>query len=162
MRYTWSEEQEDNNSNSKQIIMPVHKESPLGRVHRTKNPSQSSALSVDSGVGEDMDDGSNNSNDSPIFAHLLSALPSPSEGRVLYISRHGESMYNLDNRIGGNPSLSPRGFKYAKALGSYINACAIPKLKVSRFTSLCKHQSKCARTIRRYRRRGQKKLLSLV
>ncbi|TRY75385.1 hypothetical protein TCAL_06342 [Tigriopus californicus] len=42
-------------------------------------------------------------------------------GRVLYITRHGESMYNLENRIGGNPSLSNRGQQYAQKLGQYVN-----------------------------------------
>eukprot|EP00095_Tigriopus_kingsejongensis_P007784 maker-scaffold370_size193435-snap-gene-0.38 protein:Tk07784 transcript:maker-scaffold370_size193435-snap-gene-0.38-mRNA-1 annotation:"6-phosphofructo-2-kinase fructose- -bisphosphatase-like" len=42
--------------------------------------------------------------------------------RVLYITRHGESQYNLENRIGGNPSLSCRGQEYAQKLGDYINA----------------------------------------
>ena len=65
------------------------------------------------------------------FKNLYERLPATPEGRVLYISRHGESMYNLDNRIGGNPSLSPQGFKYAQALGAHVNGWDMPDLKVS-------------------------------
>jgi hypothetical protein len=66
----------------------------------------------------------------PMFGHLSERLSAPPEGRVLYISRHGESMYNLDNRLGGDPDLSPQGRKYAKALGSYIRGLDIEGLKV--------------------------------
>ena len=66
------------------------------------------------------------------FQRLYKRLPETEEGRVLYISRHGESMYNLENRIGGNPDLSPRGLKYARALGSYINNFGLPDLKVKK------------------------------
>ena len=37
-------------------------------------------------------------------------------------SRHGESEYNVEERIGGDPPLTKRGERYAKALGQYINA----------------------------------------
>ncbi|KNC69461.1 hypothetical protein SARC_18031, partial [Sphaeroforma arctica JP610] len=38
------------------------------------------------------------------------------EPRAIYLSRHGESAYNIDNRIGGNPGLTKRGQAYASAL----------------------------------------------
>jgi len=45
----------------------------------------------------------------------------------IVISRHGESLYNLEQRIGGNPSLSESGHKYAVKLSgffkSYISPC---------------------------------------
>ena len=42
------------------------------------------------------------------------------EGRTLYLSRHGESEYNVEDRIGGDPMLTERGQKYARALGYYF------------------------------------------
>ena len=39
----------------------------------------------------------------------------------IYLTRHGESTYNLENRLGGNPYLSKKGYKYAKSLTKYIN-----------------------------------------
>jgi len=44
------------------------------------------------------------------------------EGRTIFLSRHGESEYNVTARIGGNPPLTSKGLRYAKALGSYINS----------------------------------------
>lgn len=44
------------------------------------------------------------------------------EGRTIYLSRHGESEYNLEDRIGGDSNLTPRGQQYARALGLYMNA----------------------------------------
>lgn len=40
--------------------------------------------------------------------------------RSVWLSRHGESMYNLDGRIGGDSLLSPRGEQYAKKLPELV------------------------------------------
>ena len=40
--------------------------------------------------------------------------------RSVWLSRHGESMYNIDGRIGGDSSLSPRGELYAKRLPDLV------------------------------------------
>ena len=42
------------------------------------------------------------------------------EGRTIYLSRHGESEYNLEDRIGGDSNLTPRGEQYAKSLGLFM------------------------------------------
>ena len=39
-----------------------------------------------------------------------------SPNRNIYLSRHGESEFNLDDRIGGDPNLSQQGLKYAMIL----------------------------------------------
>ena len=41
--------------------------------------------------------------------------------RKIYISRHGESLYNLELRIGGNPDLSEDGYKYAEKIYKHIS-----------------------------------------
>ena len=41
---------------------------------------------------------------------------------ISFSNRHGESEYNVQERIGGDPDLTVRGHRYAKALGQYINA----------------------------------------
>ena len=40
--------------------------------------------------------------------------------KKIYLSRHGESLYNLKNKIGGNSDLSEKGLNYAKSLSNYI------------------------------------------
>ncbi|KAI0107026.1 6-phosphofructo-2-kinase [Nemania sp. FL0031] len=40
--------------------------------------------------------------------------------RSVWLSRHGESMYNLSGRIGGDAELSPRGQQYAKELPELV------------------------------------------
>ncbi|KAF4121635.1 6-phosphofructo-2-kinase / fructose-2,6-biphosphatase 2 [Geosmithia morbida] len=40
--------------------------------------------------------------------------------RSIWLSRHGESLYNLDGRIGGDTLLSPRGEAYAKKLPELV------------------------------------------
>ena len=40
--------------------------------------------------------------------------------RPVYLSRHGQSLYNVDGRIGGDSSLSADGHRYANALGTFL------------------------------------------
>lgn len=40
--------------------------------------------------------------------------------RTIYLTRHGESEMNLQQRIGGNSNLSARGHQYAQKLAEYI------------------------------------------
>ncbi|KAL1412751.1 Fructose-2,6-bisphosphatase [Vanrija albida] len=40
--------------------------------------------------------------------------------RSIYLSRHGESMYNVEGKIGGDAELSPRGMQYAEALPDMV------------------------------------------
>ena len=42
------------------------------------------------------------------------------ESRPIYITRHGESDFNVRNLIGGDSGLSQRGVQFAKALGEYM------------------------------------------
>ena len=49
----------------------------------------------------------------------------PSDGSLLptlYLSRHGESEFNVAGKIGGDSPLAPRGREYADVMGSYFNA----------------------------------------
>ncbi|KAJ1979956.1 Fructose-2,6-bisphosphatase [Dimargaris verticillata] len=40
--------------------------------------------------------------------------------RSIFFSRHGESLYNITGKLGGDSDLSPRGLKYAEALPGLI------------------------------------------
>lgn len=42
--------------------------------------------------------------------------------RPIWLSRHGESMYNTQKRIGGDSPLSPLGLQYAMQLDRFVNA----------------------------------------
>lgn len=42
--------------------------------------------------------------------------------RPIWLSRHGESMYNTQKRIGGDAPLSPLGIQYAQQLDRFIDA----------------------------------------
>ncbi len=41
--------------------------------------------------------------------------------RTLYFTRHGESAYNVLGKLGGDPSLSPRGRRYGPALSRFLD-----------------------------------------
>ena len=41
--------------------------------------------------------------------------------KKIYISRHGESLFNVQNRIGGDPDITENGIKYSKKLFNYIS-----------------------------------------
>jgi len=42
---------------------------------------------------------------------------------TIYLSRHGESTYNVEKKLGGDPGLSPAGTEYARRLGVYSEHC---------------------------------------
>lgn len=51
----------------------------------------------------------------------LRGLAPAVDGKVMYFSRHGESEFNVVDRIGGDSSLSPRGRQYARSLGRFFS-----------------------------------------
>ncbi|HOP47474.1 MAG TPA: 6-phosphofructo-2-kinase/fructose-2,6-bisphosphatase [Desulfobacteraceae bacterium] len=52
--------------------------------------------------------------------------------RNLFLIRHGETFFNLENRIGGNSCLTERGVKQAKALARYFQKKKIPVIFTSK------------------------------
>lgn len=50
--------------------------------------------------------------------------------RTIYLTRHGESIFNLQGKIGGDADLSERGWEYSRALAKYIAEQDIPRLRV--------------------------------
>ncbi|GAA5813708.1 hypothetical protein MFLAVUS_007195 [Mucor flavus] len=55
--------------------------------------------------------------ESRIVYYLMNLHTAP---RKIYMSRHGESMFNLQGKIGGDSALSPRGVLYANKLPDLI------------------------------------------
>ncbi|EMG48132.1 FBP26 Fructose-2 [Candida maltosa Xu316] len=64
---------------------------------------------------------------SRISYFTLNLKPKP---RTIYLSRHGESMFNVTGQLGGDSDLSPRGFAYAKKLPELIKADTDAELTV--------------------------------
>lgn len=62
----------------------------------------------------------------------------------LYLIRHGETFFNLENRIGGDSGLTERGLDQAKQLGEYFRRKRIPVI----FTSEKKRTIETAGPIR--------------
>jgi len=54
------------------------------------------------------------------MAQFLSAIHT--SRHVIYLSRHGQSEYNVLGKIGGNPPLSAAGDEYAVRLGNWVPA----------------------------------------
>ncbi|XP_022236927.1 6-phosphofructo-2-kinase/fructose-2,6-bisphosphatase 4-like, partial [Limulus polyphemus] len=50
--------------------------------------------------------------------------------RSIYLTRHGESKFNLQGRIGGDSELSERGWEYSRALAKFIVDQKIPRFRV--------------------------------
>ncbi|XP_076369705.1 6-phosphofructo-2-kinase/fructose-2,6-biphosphatase isoform X3 [Tachypleus tridentatus] len=50
--------------------------------------------------------------------------------RSIYLTRHGESKFNLQGRIGGDAELSERGWEYSRALAKFIAEQKIPRFRV--------------------------------
>lgn len=66
--------------------------------------------------------------------------------RTIYLTRHGESIMNLQGRIGGDSDISERGWQYAKALAQFVESENIQDLKV--WTSEMKRTKQTAEFIK--------------
>jgi len=42
--------------------------------------------------------------------------------RTVWLTRHGESVYNVEDRVGGDSELSPRGVAYARSLAAFMES----------------------------------------
>jgi broad specificity phosphatase PhoE/predicted kinase len=58
--------------------------------------------------------------------------------RCLYLARHGQTAFNLEGRIGGDPPLTPRGISQAKSLAAHLQGRALPYVVTS--TRIRSHQ----------------------
>ncbi|KAL2811670.1 hypothetical protein BJX63DRAFT_422212 [Aspergillus granulosus] len=66
--------------------------------------------------------------------------------RSIWLSRHGESQYNLTGKIGGDSSISDRGEAYAKALPGLLRKSGVPpNTKLVIWTSTLKRTIQTAR-----------------
>ena len=65
--------------------------------------------------------------------------------RSIWLSRHGESEYNLDGKIGGDANLSSRGEMYAKALPDLVASSVGDDRKLTIWTSTLKRTIQTAR-----------------
>ena len=65
--------------------------------------------------------------------------------RSIWLSRHGESMYNLEGKIGGDADISERGEKYAKLLPELAKKAGVPIKDIVVWTSTLKRTSQTAR-----------------
>lgn len=65
--------------------------------------------------------------------------------RSVWLSRHGESLYNLDGKIGGDSLLSPRGEMYAKKLPELVRQSVGDDRPLTVWTSTLKRTIATAR-----------------
>lgn len=66
------------------------------------------------------------------------------KNRYIWLSRHGESQYNLEGKIGGDASLSERGEKYAYKLVELVNKYVPNHDKLEVWTSTLKRTQQTA------------------
>lgn len=65
--------------------------------------------------------------------------------RPIWLTRHGESRYNVEGRIGGDPDLAPDGEAYALALARWLDAYARGEDAVQVWTSTLRRALQTAR-----------------
>jgi 6-phosphofructo-2-kinase / fructose-2,6-biphosphatase 2 len=61
------------------------------------------------------------------------------------VSQHGESLFNLEGKIGGDADLSPRGQEYARALPGIVEKCVPKNVHLTVWTSTMKRTIQTAR-----------------
>ncbi|MCJ1392501.1 Fructose-2,6-bisphosphatase [Xylographa bjoerkii] len=65
--------------------------------------------------------------------------------RSIWLSRHGESEFNLEGKIGGDANISPRGELYARTLPSLVDISVGDDRKLTIWTSTLKRTIQTAR-----------------
>lgn len=80
---------------------------------------------VDSRVLDEMPD-----NDLPYYAAIRDIISSRWV-RNLYLVRHGETSYNTENRLGGNPPLTEKGLLQARKLADHFHGVRLPHIFTS-------------------------------
>jgi 6-phosphofructo-2-kinase/fructose-2,6-biphosphatase 2 len=70
--------------------------------------------------------------------------------RSIWLSRHGESEYNLSGKIGGDASLSERGQAYARALPALVKTSVGDDRPLTIWTSTLKRTIQTARFLKNY------------
>lgn len=75
--------------------------------------------------------------DSPYYPAIRDSVVS-SWVRSLYLVRHGQTVFNLEGRIGGDPPLTARGALQAEALAAHLRGIKLPCIFTS--TRLRSHQ----------------------
>ena len=65
--------------------------------------------------------------------------------REFYLSRHGQSMYNLEGKIGGDSGLSEAGLEYARRLAEFAKDVVGTEVKVDEETGEEKRVARPAR-----------------
>jgi predicted kinase len=69
--------------------------------------------------------------------------------RPVYITRHGESMFNVEDKIGGDPDLSPMGKQYAEELVKFVENCPdLPKESLCVWSSTMKRARQTSKSIK--------------
>lgn len=73
-----------------------------------------------------------------IVSFVMNLHPEP---KPIYFTRHGQSEYNLEDRIGGDPNLTEFGRQYAKHLGKFV--ASLEKVDVKRLAvwTSCKRRT---------------------
>lgn len=77
------------------------------------------------------------SNDLPYYAAIRDIVVSHWV-QHLYLVRHGETEYNLEGRLGGDPALTPKGLRQAECLAEHFKRVHLPCIFTStKSRSLC-------------------------
>jgi broad specificity phosphatase PhoE/predicted kinase len=69
--------------------------------------------------------------------------------RPIWLARHGESIYNISGRIGGDADLAPRGERFARSLASFIHQRVSPNEEIVVWSSSLRRTIRTAEVIER-------------
>ena len=80
------------------------------------------------------------------FLMHLNLLPNP-----IWLSRHGQSIFNTQDRVGGDSSLSPNGRLYAQSLADFMQDQPFPEIWTSTLQRTIQTAARVGRPIRRWK-----------
>jgi len=69
----------------------------------------------------------------------------------IWLSRHGQSLFNTQNRVGGDSVLSPNGRLYAQSLANFVKDQPFPEIWTSTLQRTIQTAARVGRPIRRWK-----------
>ena len=70
---------------------------------------------------------------------------------TIWLTRHGQSIYNTQDRVGGDSSLSPNGRFYANSLSNFMQDIEVDEVWTSTLVRTVQTASRLGRSIQRWK-----------
>jgi len=117
------------NNNVKGPAIVITDPTTVEDFHKRKAIKMDSQQAVKTSIGNATDPEGDDPDDNLFLVLYKDPSTAAPVQRTIYLSRHGESQYNLYGKIGGDSSLSSQGIKYSIKLAAHFEQLNLPNFQ---------------------------------